>query len=544
MARLTRLTNTERTIWGILLFALVALKLHGVWQPALGNDSYLYLSVAQNTHSGEFAKTSIVHFDVERSFGVIPAPMVSFPPGYPTALAALELVGLDGESAGLVVSLLSALATVYLLGALAESLALHSSAARALLALYVFNAATLLYSSTVLSEGLFTALVTGGTVALVIGRNEVDSTRWRWLLGGLLFGLAYWVRYAGLFMIVGLGCVTVAAVFLDRRRRITEGFVLATVCACTIAGCGLGRNLREGGHWDGGRAKVVHASAIAVAAETVRAANSLAFGPGQWSSTALWRLLAIACVVFAVAVVCVPLSRARVQARLLTQPEGAIRDLLILIVVYVAAMFHAGMSTANSFSDRMFVPIMPLILVVLVATWQRGFLGADVRYSWRRRVLVVLAVGFGLYATLNVAVFLSSSYANAAQEVARVDEFANDQGRSAADAIIALAGRDGVLMANFGQATGYYYQRRTVSLISPDYSDLAWTEGAVHDAMRQYQVCALILRLKVGGAGEHDLLGSDFLKSLSVREPPDWLETVFRDDGVMVFAPKERCASS
>ena len=55
---------------------------------------------------------------------------------------------------------------------------------------------------------------------------------------------------------------------------------------------------------------------------------------------------------------------------------------------------------------------------------------------------------------------------------------------------------------------------------------------------------ALILRLKVGGAGEHDLLGSDFLKSLSVREPPDWLETVFRDDGVMVFAPKERCASS
>ena len=40
---------------------------------------------------GLFGYTSLIHYDVERSFGVVPAPMVTFAMGYPVLISAISL---------------------------------------------------------------------------------------------------------------------------------------------------------------------------------------------------------------------------------------------------------------------------------------------------------------------------------------------------------------------------------------------------------------------------------------------------------------------
>ena len=89
----------EIAVWCLAAVALLFGRLAISDGPSFVNDSYQYISVAGNFRDGRFAETSIVHFDTERSAGRIPAPLTTFPPGYPLAIAALP--GLGAERAGL-----------------------------------------------------------------------------------------------------------------------------------------------------------------------------------------------------------------------------------------------------------------------------------------------------------------------------------------------------------------------------------------------------------------------------------------------------------
>src|SRR5437868_4785598 len=76
-----------------------------LWRPAtLFNDSFQYMSVAANLLHGRGVATSIPYFDTERSHGVIPAPMTTFPPGYPIIIAALSATGMQDVAATRVIS--------------------------------------------------------------------------------------------------------------------------------------------------------------------------------------------------------------------------------------------------------------------------------------------------------------------------------------------------------------------------------------------------------------------------------------------------------
>ena len=98
----------EMLLWGALGLAIAFSML--AFRPApLSNDSFQYLSVAKNIRQGNGIATDLVYFDTERSHGRIPAPLTTFPPGYPAVIAALS--GLMGgfEAAARFLSVISAL---------------------------------------------------------------------------------------------------------------------------------------------------------------------------------------------------------------------------------------------------------------------------------------------------------------------------------------------------------------------------------------------------------------------------------------------------
>jgi hypothetical protein len=95
--------NAEPVLWVIIaiLAFLLSLRLHG---PLLSNDSFQYLSEARNLRDGNGLSTSIIHFDIERRSGIIPAPLTTFPPGFAIAIATLSWLPFSLETAAILCS--------------------------------------------------------------------------------------------------------------------------------------------------------------------------------------------------------------------------------------------------------------------------------------------------------------------------------------------------------------------------------------------------------------------------------------------------------
>jgi hypothetical protein len=177
--------------------------------------------MAQNALRGHFGYSSIVHFDAERSFGVVPAPVVTFPMGYPLVIALISRLGVPLETAALLINVLSTIACVPTLGG--SPSASVSRWPCATFAVFVINAPVTEYGTSALTEPPFTLPILGGTALRVSARlHQGKVSPWLWIAVGLAYGSAYFVRYAGLFFVPGLA-VLCAHSLLARHGLLARG---------------------------------------------------------------------------------------------------------------------------------------------------------------------------------------------------------------------------------------------------------------------------------------------------------------------------------
>src|SRR5687767_8921747 len=112
---LSVISKLEVWAWACICATLMGVLIYPGFVPNLSDDAFQYLCVAQNALAGHFGYTSLIHWDAERSSGLMPSPMVHFPLGYPFAIALVSLVGVPLQSAALLVSAMSTVACVPLL---------------------------------------------------------------------------------------------------------------------------------------------------------------------------------------------------------------------------------------------------------------------------------------------------------------------------------------------------------------------------------------------------------------------------------------------
>lgn len=132
----------------------------------------------------------------------------AFNPGYPLAIVLVRLVapGFDLPVAGFLVSNVAFLASLVLLYELTRRLFDHGVAWRTSVLLAFFPGT--FYLSAVYADALFLALLLGFFLAL----HER-----RWLVAGLLVGLASVTRPPGLFLLGSLGLAMLLVLWRDRR---------------------------------------------------------------------------------------------------------------------------------------------------------------------------------------------------------------------------------------------------------------------------------------------------------------------------------------
>ena len=499
--------------------------------PELFNDSFQYLSAASNALEGRAGSTSIVHFDAERSFGTIPAPLVTFPSGYPLLIALLGLSGMPLEWSALLVSAVASVASVLLLASVIRRTEVSRPVLNLALGLFVMNAAIVQFGAAAMSEALFVTLMLLGVSLLVRAHTATSGRRlWLWVGAGLAVGAAYHVRYAGLFLVASLAILALRYL-ITRDRAMTIGHLAAFAVASVVALIGMLRNIQLVGDWRGGNEKPVSNPVLSVVGEMESGFVGLITGGRGWT-VAIGGVLMLA---LGVAVAWFILRHrtdwprmdgTRTRARIIAV------DVAIIAAVYASGILYAGMTSVISVGARLLLPLTPLLIILAAIGLQALFTMAG-RAGRTRPVALGLAVAMAGYVIANSLAFAQRP-ANGADLVAQSLDQVRQGQVSPREALRDLVPDGGVILANNGQAMGYETGAPTISMVGPHFSGVTWDEHTVREVIDRYDISAVVI---TPGSGDGDLIPSAFVQALADGQGPPWLELVGDYDDVLIYAP-------
>src|SRR5512140_1318527 len=197
---------------GILALVGIALVLRATPEGlGLSDDSIGYIAGARSMLAGHGYREAWLASD---------QPVTHFPPAFPRLLAFIGLFGLDPLRAARFLNASLFGLNIFLLGILGWRLTKSLPAGLALAALLLLNDSLLRVHAVAMSEPLFIflSLLAFWMFDLYVERDA----HWLWLLAcGILSGLAYLTRYAGLAL---FATFVLALMILHRtwRRRLTS----------------------------------------------------------------------------------------------------------------------------------------------------------------------------------------------------------------------------------------------------------------------------------------------------------------------------------
>jgi hypothetical protein len=537
------LARKEVLGWALLALSIVSLNVTRYGTPIVSDDSFQYMSIAENLAQGNGIRTSIVHFDQERSHGELPAPVTWFPAGYPALIALVMLAGVSAPWAGFLVSGASLGVLIPITLWLCNRYGLSALASRLTILCLIANRITITFGSAVTTESLFTALSIGSLAMLVAASSERRKTRpgrglGLWALCGLTIGLCCWVRYAGLFLFTSAALYLALDVVLSRRRDL-RGPGLALAAAALPVAILLGRNLYLVGNWRGGNSKQILRSGLEVGKKFVAAAYELFLGAPRLDRLGVAEFLFVLAGTLCAFLVFRSLLRHRESVIRAIKDRPGLLPVVTYLTVYMGMMLIVSFSSPPAFGPRLCYPLLPLVLVLagLLVT----LAAPDVGHSQNERVMIasVLSVVAG-YVFLNVRDTVQPSFSNSIfldRRIAEYLEAPTPSGESLTTWVQSNIPADANIVATFGQATGHALQRKTVSLVGSQYSNQQWDEPHVRNIMLRFHATFLILYPDEPSHPAPDVQKeSPFLASLARgEEPAVWLRLVAHNPHIMVF---------
>lgn len=529
------LSAKEIALWCMLYVMALTGLLHHFGGPGLSDDSYQYLSEAENIDAGYGLTTSIVHFDMERSHARLPAPLTTFPPGYSLAIAGITRTGRARETAGLLVSAVSFILMVPLIACAAGLLEMSPMATRIALVLLLGSFAAGLYATAVATESLFTALSLGALVCLLLHERGKGSTVAA-ATGNLIVGCACWVRYAGLFLFAAVATYLAWRAF---RRRDRQSLIAAgcLTLPATLIGVLLARNIVLTGSWKGGNTKAVAHPLAAVVKQFGVSIYHLFFGAGVPSRLDVLKLalgigLASLCVLFLMMLVRVA-TQWGIRRTFAGASSGA-ELLLVYVAVYNAGMIYLGMFSVISFDSRMLFPLLPVyfVLLGLILTRVQRLPGTpSASLAWTVCASILIASYWGI----NLESTMAHSSSPPDRAVAASFGVPSATGRNLRSWLETNVPPEAIIVASNGQATAYALKRKVVSLVGSHFSDERWDEHAVRHVMQEYGAGFLILYPQIDPMIEPVQQESPFLQGLIEGRRPQWLQLAAENGQVMIF---------
>ena len=228
VAHLTRTNEVQGASSFFLLIAIISLlEIETASRPGIhvSHDSVYYVGAARELLAGNGYRME--HFDAGMN-------TAKYPPGYPLAITALGIFGLEPLEGARWVNILFFTGSVLLLFAIARQQLSRWWIATLPPTLFMLSADLVQLHQSVLTEGMFMFFTILGFFAL---SRHLEQPRAEWLVtGGLSIGLAFLSRFAGIMLPPLL-----LLVFLLHRRW--KDGLIATALSILPMGCFILRNL-------------------------------------------------------------------------------------------------------------------------------------------------------------------------------------------------------------------------------------------------------------------------------------------------------------
>ncbi len=493
--------------------------------PELANDSYQYLDAASHLASGHCLCTEVAHFDEQLKWARMPIPFVHFGPGYPIAIAALKVLGLQVETAGYFLSVAAFLGVICVIWLIGYYLAVQPWAIALVCLVWSVNSNALDFGVSVATDCLFTALLAGVCALVAYDIRNLARPRPVVLLAiGALTGAEYWLRQPGLFLLLPLCLYLVWRGSLDSRSRpyawgafIIAGLLMAPV---TI------RNVVLTHSWNSGFANGRHTPWKAVLSDTLKAPYHILFGDSAVARFNVWTAIFLLSAFVIVWRAYAQRRRGIASSGLAENSGTTLGWLFVYAVTFTAGILAAELSTYAASEVRYNFPVFPLVLVGFAVLFHL----ADGRIGRIAAVICVLSV-----AMIDTRSVLAARLPGQSSLPADLLQQQVEPGVSIRNYIDKTVPHNSVLVATEGQAVYYLLKRPVVSIIEPQYSLHTWSESDLKQVMQSFGARYFLVFPGADNVRAPEQEASPFLHALAEGEPPAWLTVAARTPGVILY---------
>ena len=451
----------------------------------------------------------------------------TLPPGYPFFIAAIAKIVGRPAVAATVISMLSFTLLPFALR-LAAPIGIGAAAFRTAVLFLIFSSPLIFTAVSVGTEGLFTLALTAAVACFcraLAGRGESETM---WLAAGwLLAGISYWIRYAGLFVIVG-SLLFFSLQFAFQRCRRARRALAWSVLAVGIAGAGMIRNLIVSGTWKGGVTDTLSLNRSDLPALIRRVASGLYHAMLGGSSAPLsgpGGALFLA----GVGVLLVFGILGKTRSRKAKAPH--LWFIPAVIAVYTLGVAYAMRTMViSSGGFRYFIPLIPPVCI-LAAAWLSSIAPIPQKRAFYIASLAIATAGYFAIHARNL--LPRAAVAPHRKVMTALSGAAGDSNVSAWFQL--NVGPSETITASNGQATAYALRRQTLCLADAPYSASAWTERTIMEQMdrfgSQYLVLYPNMPPEISAVQEQSAFLSQMLQGRTVN----WLRVVARNNSTIVF---------
>ena len=202
----------------LVLYGLVRVNQATPSGMGLGGDSYSYVTAADNLAAG-------IGFGRLNGYGEL-VPTTHYPPFYPTAMAGLQILGVDKLESARWVNLVAFTALVFFAGFILRRETGSNYPAFAGAAILATSTVVFNVSVWAMTETLYIALGLAGILALSLYLERTN--RRLLLLAAVIISLGFLTRYVGIAL-VGTALVALLGQKAGWRRRLGDGVLLLAV---------------------------------------------------------------------------------------------------------------------------------------------------------------------------------------------------------------------------------------------------------------------------------------------------------------------------
>lgn len=506
----------------------------------ISRDGAQYLSIANNLRNGLGNATDVIFYEKHYKTGLVPVPQGTFPPGYPSAIAALSYLGFTLEQSGFVVSLLGFGFIPLLLYGLMRKAGLSPGASAAGSASWLFLGVNLDITLDTISEMPFVALTLASALLFLHGTESTNRRR-RWMIlvgAGAAAAACFLFRYAGIFFIASLGVIwSLRLIRHPDRDSVLDGIALFLLPTAIIAGSFLRNYLLVGDYF--GTERVL----------TTRPFGLL-FKEFYWSSSSITGfsktgLLAgqipeLLLLVLLPAIVLYLLFNRRhiyLDRPTLVKRVGNYSVLLTLSYITLTSIWLAYLAR-TSYSDvsaRYLVPVVPFVVLFIVA-----LLG-----TFRARATAAFQIRFLPPLLLIAAVLAGQFNVHRDYSIRRTTNPPNTLIRSSLEEnnLMHLFRRlqrgavpeTGPLFSNESQLLYLAMRQPTLGLTPADYSKRIWDENEVFALLCRYRVNFLFFFPTLMKPAAVDRPNYIFFHHLISGPPPAWLNLEYRSPTLRLY---------